>query len=242
MSGPVSSLYGGVPILRVEFTTVPTGVMAKLYRELDDVRSIELDNAFYVEDGTWIESLTVASNAEFDPETVLEAIPGTSLFYSSEIPTASAELEIRRLTVLANESYPFILGLVLRQEAIPNRIVLQNDVFEVVATTRDWDHFRSLADEIQETLGEFELLSVTQNEEPGEPLDSGRLTEVLVSKLTDDQLMVLETAYNHGYFDVPREISETDLANELGVTQSTINERLRTAERTLLELIYGPRE
>lgn len=242
MGGPASSLYGGVPILRVEFTTVPTGVMAKLYRELDDVRSIELDNAFYVEDGTWIESLTVASNAEFDPEMALEAISGTSLFYSSEIPTASEELEIRRLTLLANESYPFILGLVLRQEAIPNRIVLQNGVFEVVATTRDWDHFRSLADEIQETLGEFELLSVTQNEEPGEPLDSGRLTEVLVSKLTDDQLMVLETAYNHGYFDVPREISETDLADELGVTQSTINERLRTAERTLLELIYGPRE
>ncbi|UHQ98617.1 helix-turn-helix domain-containing protein (plasmid) [Natrinema zhouii] len=216
--------------------------MATLHRELDDVRSIELDNAFYVEDGTWIESLTVASNTEFDPETVLEDISGVSLFYGSEIPTASDELEIRRLAILANESYPYILSLILRQEAIPNRIVLQNGVFEVVATTRDWDQFRSMADEIQETLGEFELLSVTQNEEPGEPLDSGRLTEVLVSKLTDDQLAVLETAYTHGYFDVPREASETDLADELDVTQSTVNERLRTAERTLLELIYGPRE
>ncbi|MDF9748224.1 helix-turn-helix domain-containing protein [Natrinema salsiterrestre] len=216
--------------------------MAKLQQTLDDVRSIELDNAFYVEDGTWIESLTVASNTEFDPETVLEEISGVSLFYSSKIPTASEELEIRRLTILANESYPFILSLILRQEAIPNRIVLQNDVFEIVATTRDWDQFRSMADEVQETLGEFELLSVTQNEEPGEPLDSGRLTEVLVSKLTSDQLEVLETAYNHGYFDVPRETSETDLADELDITQSTINERLRTAERTLLELIYGPRE
>lgn len=216
--------------------------MAKLNQELDDVRSIELDNAFYVEDGTWIESLTVASNAGFDPETVLKAISGTSLFYSSEIPTASENLEIRRLTVLANEPYPFILSLVLRQEVIPNRIVLQNDVFEVVVTTRDWDQFRAMADEIQETLGEFELLSVTQDEEPGELLDSGRLTEVLVSKLTDDQLVVLETAYNHGYFEVPRETSETDLADELGITQSTVNERLRIAERTLLELIYGPRE
>nr|WP_273742190.1 helix-turn-helix domain-containing protein [Natrinema soli] len=221
---------------------MPTGVIETLHRELDDVRSIELDNAFYVEDGTWIESLTVASNVDFDPETVLEGISGVSLFYSSEIPTASADLEIRRLTILANESYPYILSLILRQEAIPTRIVLQNDVFEVVATTRDWDQFRSMADEIQETLGEFELVSVTQNEEPGEPLDSGRLTEVLVSKLTDDQLMVLETAYTHGYFDVPRGASETDLADELDVTQSTVNERLRTAERTLLELIYGPRE
>ncbi|WP_135304698.1 helix-turn-helix domain-containing protein [Haloarcula amylovorans] len=216
--------------------------MAKLAERLPAVRSIELDNAFYVEDGTWIESLTIASNDPFDPESLVADISGVSLFHTSEIPTASADVDIQRLTVLANESYPFILGLVLRQEAIPNRIVLQNDEFEVVTTTRDWDQFRSLADEVQATLGEFELLSVTQNEEPGEPLDSGRLTEVLVSKLTDDQLAILETAYNHGYFDVPRETSATDLAEELDVAQSTVSERLRTAERTLLELIYGPRE
>ena len=35
--------------------------------------------------------------------------------------------------------------------------------------------------------------------------------------------------------------TETDLAEELGIAQSTVNERLRTAERNLLELIYGPR-
>ncbi len=236
------SARGELLILRVEFTTVPTGVMAKLRRELDDVRSIELDNAFYVEDGTWIESLTVASSAAFDPEAVLADISGVSLFYSSEIPTASDDLEIRRLTILATESYPFILSLVLRQETIPNRIVLQNGVFEVVVTARDWEQFRAMADEVKDTLGEFELLSVTQNEEPGEPLDSGRLTEVLVSKLTDDQLAVLETAYNEGYFDIPREMSATDLADELDIAQSTVSERLRTAERTLLELIYGPRD
>ena len=216
--------------------------MAKLRQELDDVRSVELDNAFYVEDGTWIESLTVASSAAFDPEAVLADISGVSLFYSSEIPTASDDLEIRRLTILATESYPFILSLVLRQEVIPNRIVLQNGVFEVVETARDWEQFRAMADEVKDTLGEFELLSVTQNEEAGEPLDSGRLTEVLVSKLTDDQLAVLETAYNEGYFDIPRETSATDLADELDIAQSTVSERLRTAERTLLELIYGPRD
>ncbi|MDS0278436.1 helix-turn-helix domain-containing protein [Halomicroarcula sp. S1AR25-4] len=221
---------------------MPTGVMAKLAERLPSVRSIELDNAFYVEDGTWIESLTVVASEHFDADALVDDISGASLFYTSEIPTASADVDIRRLTILATESYPFILGLVLRQEAIPNRIVLQDGGFEVVTTTRDWDQFRSMADEVQDTLGEFELLSVTQNEDPGEPLDSGRLTEVLVSKLTDDQLEILETAYNRGYFDVPRETSETELAEELGVAQSTVSERLRTAERSLLELIYGPRE
>ncbi|RDZ51254.1 bacterio-opsin activator [Haloferax sp. Atlit-4N] len=216
--------------------------MSKIDRRLRDARSIELDNAFYVEDGTWIESLTIASNAPFDVESLLADISGVTVFYDEEIPTASTDVQICRVTILANESYPFILGLVLRQETIPNRIVLQDGVFEVVATAQDWDHFRELADEIQETLGEFELRSVTQDEAPGEPLDSGRLKEVLISKLTDDQLAVLETAFNHGYFHIPRETSETELAEELGIAQSTLSERLRTAERNLLELIYGPRQ
>ncbi|RLM40924.1 helix-turn-helix domain-containing protein, partial [Haloarcula sp. Atlit-47R] len=168
------------------------------------------------------------SNAPFDVESLLADISGVTVFYDEEIPTASTDVQIRRVTILANESYPFILGLVLRQETIPNRIVLQDGVFEVVATAQDWDHFRELADEIQETLGEFELRSVTQDEAPGEPLDSGRLKEVLISKLTDDQLAVLETAFNHGYFHIPRETSETEPDEELGIAQSTLSERLRT--------------
>jgi len=218
-----------------------TGVMAKLNQELSDVRSIELDNAFYVEDGEWIESLTIAADSPFDIEAALSHISGVSLFYTSSIPTGSTGVDIQRVTILATESYPFILGQILRQEAIPNRIVMQEDTFEVVTTARDWDQFRSLADAIESTLGRFDLLSVTQNENPGEPLDSGRLTEVLVSKLTDKQLEILEIAYNHGYFEIPRETSETKLAGELDIAQSTVSERLRTAERALLELIYGLR-
>jgi hypothetical protein len=215
--------------------------MATISEQIPEVRSIELDNAFYVEDGEWIESLTVASNMPFEPEGIIGGISGAELFYTQPVPSASTDVDVQRLTIIANESYPFILGLILRQRAIPNRIVLHKGVFECVVTTRDWDQFRALADEIQETLGEFELLTVSQNEDPGEPLDSGRLAEVVVSKLSDDQLAILETAYNRGYFSATREVTETDLADELGIAQSTVNERLRTAERNLLELIYGPR-
>lgn len=215
--------------------------MEKLDTHLEDVRSIELDNAFYVEDGTWIESLTIASTTEFDPDGAVEAIPGVTMFYTHEIPTGPSEITVRRLTIIADESYPFILGLVLRREAIPNRIVLQGGEFEVVVTVRNWERFRSLADDLEESLGTFELLSVNRIENPGEPLDSGRLTEVITAKLSDDQLVVLETAYEAGYFDVPRAASTTDIAEDLGVSQSTASERLRVAERNLLELVYGPR-
>ena len=110
----------------------------------------------------------------------------------------------------------------------------------MVITAQNWDLFRSLADEIQESLGQFELTSVSQIEDPGEPLDGGRLSEVLITKLADEQLAVLETAYSMGYFDVPRRASAQDVADELGIAQSTLSERLRTAERNLLALVYGP--
>lgn len=229
-------------MLRVEFKTVPTGVMSKVNERLTDVRSIELDNAFYVEDGEWIESLTVSSTEPFDPEDLVESISGVTLFDAEAIPTGPSGVSIHRMTLLANESFPFILGVILRREAIPNRIVLKGGRFHVVVTVRDWDRFRSLADDVQDVLGSFDLQSVNKIEQSGEPLDSGRLSEVLVTKLTEEQLVVLETAYSMGYFDVPRDISAEDIAEELGIAQSTFSERLRVAERNLLELIYGSNE
>ncbi|OYR83863.1 bacterio-opsin activator, partial [Halorubrum sp. E3] len=144
-------------------------------------------------------------------------------------------------TVLATEPYPFILGVMLRQEAIPNRIVLQDDRFEVVVTVREWEAIQSLAEEINDRFGTFDLGSVTEIDRRGEPLDSGRLSEVLVSKLTDDQLVVLETAYELGYFEVPREATASDIADALDIADSTVSERLRVAQRNLFELIYGAR-
>ena len=216
--------------------------MSKINDRLTDVRSIELDNAFYVEDGEWIESLTVSSTEQFDPGELIEPISGVSLFDAQSIPTGPSGVTIERLTLLANESFPFILGIILRREAIPNRIVLKGNRFEVVVTVQNWDRFRSLADDVQDVLGTFDLQSVNKIDQTGEPLDSGRLSEVLITKLTDEQLVVLETAYSMGYFDVPRDISASEIADELGIAQSTFSERLRVAERNLLDLIYGSNE
>ncbi|WP_129113998.1 helix-turn-helix domain-containing protein [Halegenticoccus tardaugens] len=213
--------------------------MDTLDDSIDDLRSIELDNAFYVEDGAWIESLTVTVASDFDCEAMVDSISGVDLFSHRRIPSGPTGMVVERLIVTARESYPFILGLLLRQEAIPNRILLQNDRCRVVATVREWGHFRAVADDIQNKLGHFELQRVTQIDNLGEPLDSGRLSETLITKLTDEQLQLLETAYNMGYFAVPRRASATDVAEELDISQSNFSERIRTAENTLLGLIFG---
>jgi predicted DNA binding protein len=144
-----------------------------------------------------------------------------------------------RLTIVANEPYPFLLGVILRNEAIPNRLALRGGRFDGVVTVMEWSSFRSLADRIQERFGQFELQRVNQVETTGEPLGSGQLARVFATELSEEQLLVLETAYRMGYFDVPRTASAEEIAAELDIAQSTLSERLRVAERRLFELVFG---
>lgn len=52
-------------------------------------------------------------------------------------------------------------------------------------------------------------------------------------KLTDRQQEVLRTAYREGYFERPRDANATELAEELGISQSTFAEHLTAAQRKL---------
>lgn len=52
--------------------------------------------------------------------------------------------------------------------------------------------------------------------------------------LTDRQRDVLTTAYEMGYYEVPRKASTLDVAAELGIDDSTVTEHLQRAEHNLL--------
>lgn len=65
------------------------------------------------------------------------------------------------------------------------------------------------------------------------------------SPLTDRQREVVTAALTRGYYDWPREITNSELAEELGISRATLHEHLRKAERTLLSSVLaedGPRE
>ena len=55
-------------------------------------------------------------------------------------------------------------------------------------------------------------------------------SEDLLSPLTDRQLEVFETAVEEGYYDVPRQATHKDIADNLGCAPSTVDEHLRKAE------------
>lgn len=52
--------------------------------------------------------------------------------------------------------------------------------------------------------------------------------------LTDRQFEVIETAYEMGFYEIPREASTEDIAGELDIDAATVSEHLQRAERNLL--------
>ncbi len=65
--------------------------------------------------------------------------------------------------------------------------------------------------------------------------------QMLQSLLTDRQREVLETAFEVGYYDWPREATGEDVAAELGISSATFAEHIRAAEHNLLTVFVGGR-
>ena len=76
-------------------------------------------------------------------------------------------------------------------------------------------------------------------EEAGVVPDLHRLGEYeggqrTLDALTDRQLEVLQTAYDMGFYEVPREATIDDIADEIGLNGGTVSEHLQRAERNIL--------
>lgn len=72
---------------------------------------------------------------------------------------------------------------------------------------------------------DFRLVRLSRDGEPEPPGDG----------LTNHQQEALRTAYELGYFDIPRQASLEDIATELDISASSLSERLRRAETQLIE-------
>lgn len=60
----------------------------------------------------------------------------------------------------------------------------------------------------------------------------------LGKRLSENQREALLLALQEGYFDIPRESSQTELAEELGITRQAFARRLKRAQRTVFEDVF----
>ncbi|MFT4903739.1 MAG: putative DNA binding protein [Natronomonas sp.] len=62
-------------------------------------------------------------------------------------------------------------------------------------------------------------------------------TRDMLSMLTERQREVFETAVERGYYDIPRQVNQSELADALECAPSTIDEHLRKAESKMLSAL-----
>jgi hypothetical protein len=84
---------------------------------------------------------------------------------------------------------------------------------------------------ISGTVSEYETAGVSPTLEKLGSYD-GR--ERPLDELTDRQREIIQTAYDMGYYEVPREATTEAVASEIDVDPSTVAEHLQRAERNLL--------
>jgi predicted DNA binding protein len=81
------------------------------------------------------------------------------------------------------------------------------------------------------TVGEYEAEGASPELRRLGGYDGG---ERPLAELTDRQREVVESAYEAGYYEVPREATATEVAAELDLDSSTVVEHLQRAERNLM--------
>jgi PAS domain S-box-containing protein len=81
-----------------------------------------------------------------------------------------------------------------------------------------------------------ELVSRTQLDRAVQTRDEFEAT--YKERLTERQREVIKTAYFSGFFNWPRDISGTELAEKLGVSQPTVSRHIRSGERKLFDAVF----
>lgn len=96
----------------------------------------------------------------------------------------------------------------------------------------DFETLQTVVGELRDRYPPVDVQRLLQPPLEGQPED-----RVFVNRgrLTDRQLEVLETAYEMGYFERPKQANATEIAEHLGIAQSTFTEHLMSAQRKLLD-------
>lgn len=225
--------------LRIEFQTESSGVLGRIDDAVSEVLEIELDNILSGRaDERWLAFLTVRTPSETDLATVLASVEAVEPVFVQRTSAVSNTFYVLTFT---RGLEPKLTTTLLEHDAIPHRIIVKDQRMSVIATVTSWQTLKTLAEKIERRHRSFELIGVTETTEMSFPLGGSTLKYNLQGKLTSDQLLLIETAYRCGYFEVPQQATAEEVAQELDISQSTLSEQLRKAQNAVWDVIFGGR-
>jgi predicted DNA binding protein len=220
-------------MLQITFQTEQSGALGRLHHELGGT-STAVDSILQTATDEWLAFLTV-SEVDGPPDTTVRSLPAVELLRCQAYTEGSRTFIL--LVQIADDSC--IVQTIAEQRAVPHAVRFRDRHLEGTITVEDWDHLQTIASDIEATHGGFKLISVNQVEHMDAMLGTGQFKQATLRALPSEHLRVLEVAYRAGYFDVPQSASATDIADELGVSQSTFSERFRRSVTSLLDVLFG---
>lgn len=166
-----------------------------------------------------------------------------SLWIANADPTATASAlrdhrAIEAIDIVATAEHRSLFEIAIRTDAdelVQALVEARATILEAAGTADRWD-FR-LRFRCQEDLSTFNMLLT----DDGIPVTLRRLYNPTrpddSPTLSPKQREVLLLAYHNGYFDVPRRSSLTDLAEEVGISDSAVSQRVRRGVAALVEQV-----
>ncbi|AFK21013.1 response regulator (plasmid) [Haloferax mediterranei ATCC 33500] len=121
--------------------------------------------------------------------------------------------------------------------AFPQEITADQSAIHIVIELPRFADVREIVELLENNYGETELLSRRDRERSRKTTQE--FSTSLEEQLTERQYEVLRTAYESGFFEEPRDTTGQEVANLIGISQSTFNHHLRGAERKLFTSLFG---
>lgn len=198
--------------------TVPEEIwIGDLSREYSEVR-FKILTAFPKETG----GVALAEISDSDVLAVVEAMEQYDEVTNIDLLQQTDD----SLLVQFETSDPILL-LPVREAGTPLELP-----FTIHNGTVDWeitatrDRLSLLGDQLREFGITFDVKSVTRH------IETTQL-------LTDKQTHLVQRAVEKGYYDTPRRITLTELAEDLGIAKSTCSETLHRAEEKIIKQFAG---
>jgi len=212
------------------------GVLDRLTNH-DDVEAVLLEHVIPTRDNyRWIEFLSIRTHGQAtELPSYIEQLDDVSVLFDSSHVTNDTVLS---LVLYANEPDRHVLTTLTEKGCVPFRLRSSTDSLHVRGIVEDWDSLKSIGEALEDERQQFDLISVEESSCLHRPFDDSRMKHVVQDALTTQQFSILKTAFDAGYFDVPKETTSKELAEQLDMSQSTFSEQLRTAQVNLYRLLF----
>lgn len=128
------------------------------------------------------------------------------------------------------ESFHSIIESVIGQEV--SKIRLRDDHIEVHFDVENSVEISTILDELKQKYQQVSLVKTSGGDE------GGSRRRINLSGLTPKQRKVLEKAFEMGYFKYPKESNATEVAEELGISRSTLSEHLSAAQMKIGNQVF----